>query len=82
MTTSLVALDIHVLRLMREGWGWPVPAQTPSDRRLYEKIEDGVRETAQKIDATVLEIDKAIYFAGMTGEHNYQFSRKYNQSLE
>lgn len=69
MTTSLIALDVQVLGEMREHWKWLVPKQTPSGNRiLYEAIEDAVRELANRLGNTVVEIDKAIYFARMTKE--------------
>ncbi len=69
MTDSLIALDLHVLKEMQDNWGWSVPSQTPTDRPLYEAIEDGVRNIARRAGATVLEIDKAIYFGRMTDEY-------------
>jgi len=55
MTTTLVALDVRVLRELKEKWGWNVPLQTPShDRGLYEAIEDGVRDVAERIGVTVV----------------------------
>jgi len=69
MTETLIALDVQVLQEMKNNWGWNVPPQTPSNRELYEKIEDGVRDIAKRIGATVLEIDKAIYFGRTTGEY-------------
>ncbi len=72
MTNSLVALDSHVLSEMREIWKWKVPENTPSSRKRYLEIEDGVRDIARRIAATVLEIDKAIYYARSTGEYSSQ----------
>ncbi|MFZ1682528.1 MAG: hypothetical protein WAU88_00215 [Candidatus Zixiibacteriota bacterium] len=70
MTTSLIALDVQVLGEMREHWRWDVPTQTPSGNRgVYEAIEDAVRLIAKQLQLDVLQIDKAIYFARMTGEY-------------
>lgn len=61
MTDSLIPLDIHVLCEMKT-WGWNVPEETPPGRNTYEQIEDAVRLIANKIQCTVVEIDKAIFF--------------------
>jgi thermostable 8-oxoguanine DNA glycosylase len=66
MTDSLIPLDVHILREMGENWGWAVPVQTPTDRRLYEQIEDSVRDIAIRVGCTVVEIDKAIFSAQLS----------------
>ena len=63
MTSTLIPLDVHVLKEMKEVWGWTVPKATPSNRKKYEEIEDSVRIIAQKIKCRVVEIDKAIFLS-------------------
>lgn len=76
MTDSLIPLDIHTLREMRTKWKWDVPTATPSNREIYEKIEDAVREIAMRINCKVVEIDKAI-----VSSHNSKMpdSKSYRQ---
>lgn len=68
MTDSVIPLDVHILSEMHNIWGWSVPKETPQGRDIYLAIEDGVREVANKLNCTVVEIDKSIYFARMTRE--------------
>lgn len=63
MTDSLIPLDIHILKELRDNWHWSVPSFTPSSRKNYERIEDAVREIARQLGYKVVEIDKAIISA-------------------
>lgn len=67
MTDTLIPLDVHVLSEMRKSWGWNVPKATPSNRKKYENIEEGVREMAKIINCKVIEIDKAIVSFRLAG---------------
>lgn len=69
MTDTVIPLDVHVLAEMNNRWGWHVPKDTPTDRALYEAIEDSVRKIAIELDCTVVEIDKSIYFSRSTKEY-------------
>jgi hypothetical protein len=62
MTDSLIPLDVHILTEIAQAWGWDwnVPRKTPSNRAIYERIEDSVRDVAASVKCTVVEIDKAV----------------------
>lgn len=57
------ALDVHVLRWLREQ-GHAVPAVTPSSKKKYAEIEAAFIREAKKRGMTARELDEKIWTAG------------------
>lgn len=76
---NYAALDVHILRWLREQGYLNIPKATPSWSR-YQQIEQLFLEEARKKGMTPRELDKQIWMAGSQyGQYNPDFSGGKNE---
>ena len=68
-TARYAALDVHVLRWMRNK-GYNVPRQTPGDRKVYARIETWFLAEADRAGKSPAVLDAEIWEAGSKSSNN------------
>jgi hypothetical protein len=60
-TNALAALDVHILRYMREVMGENAPKQTPTNPKVYEYLERKFVQRASELGMSSRQLDELIW---------------------